>query len=145
MGHREVSIEIAGPPDDVYDIYVDATRTGEWHGGVKAVEGDARLDRVGAAHVVKYGGPYTVRARVLTAERPSLHRMDAREMAGFVNCVTTARFEPIMPGTRLTLEFDYRVVGGPIGRLFDGRLGDEMEAEGARDLGRLKALAERDG
>ena len=37
---------------------------------------------------------------------------------------------------------DYRVAGGPIGRLFDARVGDEMVATAGRDLARLKALAE---
>jgi hypothetical protein len=37
---------------------------------------------------------------------------------------------------------DYRVAGGPIGRLFDGRVGNEMVTTVGEDLARLKALAE---
>jgi hypothetical protein len=36
----------------------------------------------------------------------------------------------------------YRVAGGPIGRVVDARVGDEMAATAGRDLTRLKALAE---
>ena len=45
-------------------------------------------------------------------------------------------------GTQLGLEMDYRVAGGPIGRLFDGRVGNEMVTTVGEDLARLKALAE---
>jgi hypothetical protein len=37
---------------------------------------------------------------------------------------------------------DYRVAGGPIGRLFDARVGDEIVATAGEDLARLKALAD---
>jgi hypothetical protein len=36
----------------------------------------------------------------------------------------------------------YRVAGGPIGRVVDSRVGDEMVTTSRRDLARLKALAE---
>jgi hypothetical protein len=36
----------------------------------------------------------------------------------------------------------YRVAGGPIGRVVDSRVGDEMVTTNRRDLARLKALAE---
>jgi hypothetical protein len=45
-------------------------------------------------------------------------------------------------GTELRLDMDYRVAGGPIGRLLDARVGDEMVATAGGDLARLKALAE---
>jgi len=37
---------------------------------------------------------------------------------------------------------DYQVAGGPIGRLLDARVGNEMVATVGTDLARLKALAE---
>jgi hypothetical protein len=36
----------------------------------------------------------------------------------------------------------YRVAGGPIGRVFDSGVGNEMVTTSRRDLARLKALAE---
>jgi len=38
---------------------------------------------------------------------------------------------------------DDRMVGGPIGRLFDVRVGDGMVATQGGDVARLKALAEQ--
>ena len=55
---------------------------------------------------------------------------------------TTARFRPVEGATELRLEMDYRVAGGPIGRLFDARVGNEMVTTVGGDLARLKALAE---
>jgi hypothetical protein len=93
--------------------------------------------------VIRYGGPLTLRGTVLAAQRPSLHRIRARERAGFVTCQTTARFEPADGGTRLTLDYNYQVVGGPIGRLFDGMAGRDMKTRGPKDAAGLKDLAER--
>ena len=143
MGHRSVTIDIAAPPQRVFDIYTDFRRLPEWQGqpGLKGTEG--AFDRPGADFVIRYGGPLTLRGRVPAAQRPSLHRIRARELAGFVTCQTTARFEPADGGTRLTFDYDYQVVGGPIGRLFDGMAGRDMESRGAKDAAGLKDLAER--
>jgi uncharacterized protein YndB with AHSA1/START domain len=143
MGHRSVSIDIAAPPERVFDIYTDFRRLSEWQGqpGLKGTEG--RFDRPGAAFVIRYGGPLTLRGTVLAAQRPTLHRIRARELAGLVTCETTARFDPADGGTRLTFDYDYQVAGGPVGRLFDRMAGRDMETRGAKDAAGLKHLAER--
>jgi uncharacterized protein YndB with AHSA1/START domain len=143
MGHRSVSIDIAAPPERVFDIYTDLRRLSEWQGqpGLKGTEG--AFDRPGANFVIHYGGPLTLRGTVLAAQRPSLHRVRAREMAGLVTCQTTARFDPAEGGTRLTFDYDYQVTGGPVGRLFDGMAGSDMETRGAKDAAGLKDVAER--
>ena len=81
-------------------------------------------------------------AEVLRAEPPHLHLQRLKELLGLVTCTTTARFRPVEGATELRLEMDYRVAGGPIGRLFDARVGNEMVATVGADLARLKALAE---
>jgi uncharacterized protein YndB with AHSA1/START domain len=141
MAHRRVTIDIAAPPERAFDIYADLRRLSAWGSGVKATDG--AFDRPGADFVIRVGGPFTLRGTVLAAQRPSLHRIRAREMAGLVTCETTARFDPTDGGTRLTFDYDYRVAGGPIGRLFDGLAGGEMESRGAKDAAGLKDLAER--
>jgi uncharacterized protein YndB with AHSA1/START domain len=145
MGHRSVGIDIAAPPERVFDIYTDLRRVSEWQRqpGLKGTEG--AFDRPGADFVIRYGGPLTLRGTVLATQRPSLHRICARELAGFVTCQTTARFEPEGGGTRLTFDYDYHVVGGPIGRLFDRVAGGDMETRSAKDAAGLKELAERTG
>jgi hypothetical protein len=49
---------------------------------------------------------------------------------------------PFKMTAELRMEMDYRVAGGPIGRRFDARVGDEMVATIGGDLARLRALAE---
>jgi uncharacterized protein YndB with AHSA1/START domain len=143
MGHRSVTIDIAAPPARVFDIYTDLRRLPEWQRqpGLKGTKG--AFDRPDSNFVIHYGGPLTLRGTVLAAQRPSLHRVRAREMAGLVTCETTARFAAAGGGTRLTFDYDYQVVGGPVGRLFDGMAGGDMETRGAKDAAGLKQLAER--
>jgi hypothetical protein len=79
---------------------------------------------------------------VLQVEPPARHVQRLKELLGLVTCTTTARLRRVGGGTELRLEMDYRVAGGPIGRLFDAWVGDEMVATAGGDLARLKALAE---
>jgi hypothetical protein len=81
-------------------------------------------------------------AEVLQVEPPTRHVQRLKELLGLVTCTTTAQFRRVEGGTELRVEMDYRVAGGPIGRLFDARVGDEMVATIGGDLARLKALAE---
>ena len=142
MGQRQVSADIAAPPERVFDLYTDAQRVGEWQTGVKSVEATGSLAQVGSTWTVRYGGPFTVKGTVLEAQRPVSHRQRFSEMMGLVSCTTTARFVPAGSGTRATFDLDYRVVGGPIGRLFDGMVGGEIVGRFNKDLAGLKALAE---
>jgi uncharacterized membrane protein len=81
-------------------------------------------------------------AEVLEVGRPAHHVQRLKELLGLVTCTTTARFRQVEGGTELRLGMAYRVAGGPIGRVFDSRVGDEMVTTNRRDLARLKALAE---
>ena len=143
MGQREVSADIGAPPDRVFGLYTDAQRVGEWQTGVKSVDATGSLAEVGSKWIVKYSGPFSVKGTVLEVERPSRHRQRFSEMLGLVNCTTTARFVPTGSGTRATFEMSYVVAGGPIGRLFDGMLGDEITGRFTKDLAGLKAVVER--
>jgi hypothetical protein len=69
-------------------------------------------------------------------------RAALKELLGLVACTTTARFRQVEGGTELRLGMHYRVAGGPLGRMFDSRVGEEMVSTVRRDLTSLKALAE---
>jgi uncharacterized membrane protein len=81
-------------------------------------------------------------AEVLQVDRPARRVQRLKELLGLVTCTTTARLRPVEGATELRLEMDYRVAGGPIGRLFDTLVGNEMVTTVGEDLARLKALAE---
>src|SRR5215211_861572 len=98
-------------------------------------------ERNGRAGVI-YRWPVKMAAEWLEVERPARHVQRLRELLGLVTCTTTARFRQVEGGTELHLGMAYRVAGGPIGRVVDSRVGDEMVTTNRRDLARLKALAE---
>ena len=79
---------------------------------------------------------------VLEVKRPTRHVQRLTELLGLVTCTTTARFRQVEGGTELRLGMAYRLAGGPIGRVLEPRVGDEMVTTNRRDLARLKALAE---
>jgi uncharacterized membrane protein len=142
MAKGSFTIEIGAPPMVVYGLYVDASRFKEWQAGVKAVIASGSLDEPGTRWRTIYGWPFRVSGEVLAVESGVRHQQRAKEMLGFVTCITTARFEPARSGTRLDVDFDYRVAGGPLGRALSSKIGDEMVGNFGKDAARLKALAE---
>jgi hypothetical protein len=121
MGERQVSVRINAPPEVVFGLYTDAGRVREWLSGVREVRTAGPTDQPGGRAVMVYRWPFKMAAEVLEVERPARH---------------------VQGGTELRLGMAYRVAGGPIGRVFDSRVGDDMITTNRRDLARLKALAE---
>jgi uncharacterized protein YndB with AHSA1/START domain len=142
MGDRHVSVTINAPPEMVFGLYTNAGRAHDWLAGVREVRTDGPTDQPGGRAVFTYRWPFKMVAEVLEVERPARHVQRLKELLGLVTCTTTAQFRQVEGGTELRLAMHYRVAGGPIGRLFDARVGDEMVATLTRDLARLKALAE---
>jgi ketosteroid isomerase-like protein len=142
MGNRHVSVMIGAPPETVFGLYTDPGRTRDWQAGVRDLRVTGPPDQPGSRAVIVYRWPFKMTAEVLQVEPPARHVQRLKELLGLVTCTTTARLRRIEDGTDLRLDMDYRVAGGPIGRLFDARVGTEMVATAGRDLARLKALVE---
>jgi uncharacterized membrane protein len=142
MGERQVSVMINAPPEIVFGLYTDAGRVREWLSGARQVRTVGPTDQPGGRAVIAYRWPFKMMAEVLEVERPARHVQRLRELLGLVTCTTTARFRRVEGGTELRLGMAYRVAGGPIGRIVDSRVGDEMVTTNRRDFARLKALAE---
>jgi uncharacterized membrane protein len=142
MGERHVSVRINAPPEIVFGLYTDAGRVREWLSGVREVRTAGPTDQPCGRSVMVYRWPFKMAAEVLEVERPARHVQRLKELLGLVTCTTTARFRRVEGGTELGLGMAYRVAGGPIGRVVDSRVGDEMVTTNRRDLARLKALAE---
>jgi uncharacterized membrane protein len=143
MGNRHVSVMIGAPPETVFGLYIDPGRTRDWQAGVRDLRVVGPPDQPGSRAAIVYRWPFKMTAEVLQVEPPARHIQRLKELLGLVTCTTTARFRRVEGGTELRLDMDYRVAGGPIGRLFDARVGDEMVATIGGDLTRLKALAEK--
>jgi uncharacterized membrane protein len=142
MGDRHVSVTIGTPPEIVFGLYTDPGRARDWLSGVRDVRTTGPADRPGSRTVIAYRWPFKMTAEVLLVEPPNLHVQHLKELLGLVTCTTTAQFRRVAGATELRLEMRYRVAGGPIGRLFDARVGNEMVTTAGGDLARLKVLAE---
>jgi uncharacterized membrane protein len=142
MGERHVSVMINAPPETVFGLYTDPGRARDWLSGVREVRPAGPPDQPGSRAVIVYRWPFKMTAEVLQVEPPKLHVQRLKELLGLVTCTTTARFRRVEGATELRLEMRYRAAGGPIGRLVDARVGDEMIATAGGDLARLKELAE---
>jgi uncharacterized membrane protein len=142
MGNRHVSVMINAPPETVFGLYTDPGRARDWLSGVREVRTAGPPDQPGSQAVFVYRWPFKMTAEVLQVEPPNLHVQRLKELLGLVTCTTTARLRRVEDRTELRLDMNYRVAGGPIGRLFDARVGAEMVATAGGDLARLKALAE---
>lgn len=142
MGERQVSVMINAPPEIVFRLYTDAGQVREWLSGAREVRTVGATDQPGGRAVIVYRWPFKMVAEVLEVERPARHVQRLKELLGLVTCTTTARFRRVVGGTELCLGMAYRVAGGPIGRVFDSHVGNEMVTTNRRDLARLKTLAE---
>ncbi len=141
----ERSIEIAAPPDAVYDLVMDPSRLGEWvtvheellhaPNGVLD-EGDELSQKLKVA-----GRKFKVNWQVSTAHRPRDIEWEGRGPLG-----TKARvsydLEPRGEGTCFNYVNEYDLPGGPLGKLGAKAIERTAGKEADRTLVKLKGLLE---
>jgi uncharacterized protein YndB with AHSA1/START domain len=104
MSRYTFSVDVAAPPERVFDLWTDLDRMREWVGGVTRVSDvSGPIDQVGARYTVwfaKMASP----TEVIAVERP--HHIRTRFGNRLLRGITDARFQPTQGGTRLeeTLE-----------------------------------------
>ena len=137
------SVDIAAPPERVWDLLEDVRRLPEYSESTEEVlEAPERLTAVGQQYVQV--------GRLLGVKRASRWQVVALEpgrllgsqgsLGPGVRYTLTQRLEPLADdATRLSLEIDYTIPGGALGRLaaragVEGRAGREAQAvlEGIR-------------
>jgi len=141
----ERSIEIAAPPEAVYEVVMDPKRLGDWvsvheelvHAPDRVLEkGDELAQKLKVA-----GQAFKVSWTVAKAERPRDVEWEGRGPMG-----TKARvsydLEPRDGGTDFNYVNEYELPGGPLGKIgakaFERTAGKEAD----RTLDRLKGLLE---
>jgi Polyketide cyclase / dehydrase and lipid transport len=103
MAHYTISTLAAAPVEDVFDLWIDVQRMGEWVGGVTGVsEMSGPIDRLGTTYVVHFG-PVKSPTEVIDVERP--RRFATRFGSWVLRGTSSATFEPDDDGTRITQEF----------------------------------------
>jgi uncharacterized membrane protein len=138
------SVDIAAPPEQVWDLLEDVRRLPEYSESTDEVrDAPERLTEVGQEYVQVgrvLGVKLTSRWRV-TALEPGRLLSNEGSLAPGVRYSLTQRLEPLSENrTRLWIDIDYTVPGGALGRLAaragaESRAGREAQAvlDGIRD------------
>lgn len=145
IARAQVQLDIARPPEVVFDMLSDYDQNVRWQEGV------LRSERVGGAEPapgvkVRYvrslaGREVETEAEMLEVVRPSKLRIQStNRLFSYVGGYDLA---PSGDGTRLTYggEITTSRLLGPVGKLVAGKFQSQMEG----DLSRLKALLEAEG
>src|SRR5262245_16670964 len=103
MADYRLTVDVAAPPEPVFDLWTDLDRMGEWVGGVtKVTDRSGPMDRAGTRYTVWFG-PVKSPTEILEVERP--RRIRTRFGSWILRGETNAVFEPVDGGTRITQEF----------------------------------------
>lgn len=139
------SIEIAAPPEEVYDLIADPSRLGEWVTIHQYVDGDAPDELVKGSKMAQClklaGRKFKVKWTVVESDRPNRlvweGKGPVRSKAKVVNTLTeTAK------GTTFSYENEYSLPGGPVGNMAGPVVRRVTGKELDESLQKLKALLE---
>jgi carbon monoxide dehydrogenase subunit G len=140
------AIELAVPPETVWDTVMDPERFGEWvttHDSIEEAppgelgEGDEFTQKLRLA-----GKSFRVRWRVVEADAPRLAVWEGEGPAGSTAHVSY-RLTPDGEGTRFEYENEFALPGGVLGKAAGGLLSAAPGGrEARRTLANLKALLE---
>ena len=104
MAHYTISTHVAAPIDEVFALWTNVQRMGDWVGGVTDVtDVSGPVDRAGTTYVVHFG-PVKSPTEILEVERP--RRFATKFGSWVLRGRSSATFEPEHDGTRVTQEFD---------------------------------------
>jgi uncharacterized protein YndB with AHSA1/START domain len=99
-----ISTRVAAPPGDVFALWTNLERMGEWVGGVTGVtDVSGPVDQAGTTYVVHFG-PMKSPTEILEVERP--RRFATRFGNWLLRGRSSATFEPDGDGTRVTQTFE---------------------------------------
>jgi uncharacterized protein YndB with AHSA1/START domain len=129
-------IEMAAPPEVVWDVLTEFDRWPEWNPDVKSMSYAGRLEP-GSQFRWK-AGPGTIVSTLERVEPPRLVSWRGRTMS--INALHVWRFEPRGGGTWVRTEESF---DGLLARVFRGPLRKQLEKSLSEGLEHLKAEAER--
>lgn len=136
------SIDIAGTPDEVWDVLADLPAYGEWNPFITEASGTLAAGRRLAVTISPAAGkPMTFRPRVLVADPGRELRWLGRVLApGVLDGEHSFTLEPVAGGTRLTQAERFSGVLVPVlSRAID--VGDDFAAMNAALRDRVEATA----
>ena len=104
MARYTITTHVAAPPEQVFALWTNLERMGEWVGGVTGVSDvSGPVDQAGTTYVVHFG-PMKSPTTILEVERP---RLFATKFGNLIlRGRSSATFEPDGDGTRITQTFE---------------------------------------
>ena len=132
------TIEIASPPEKVFDTLADMRNETQWNSGVSVAElrSDEPVARGSRFHVINNKTPYDVTLE--TYERPSLLVFEG---AGKPDVTITYTLTPSAEGTSVSGELDFRPKGLLV--VLFAVLAPVIRRSVRKEFASLKALCER--
>ena len=137
------SIIINAPIESVREITDDPMRMLEWYDGIVDVKSDGIFPEVGgeAEFVYKAAGITFSLKQVVLEQEPG--KRSKSEFQGMITGITQDMFEPEGEATKYTLDFDYEMPGGGVGKVVDRLVVERMNINQLEaSLKNLKALVE---
>lgn len=139
VGHR---IEIAAPPELVWDFVADFEGWQGWNPLYVATQGDARPGGQ-VRFTVRLEGlkPQTASAKVLTVQPPELLEYAVTSLGGLLKTFRYVEIEEVSPVSCIVTNGE--IMGGPLGRVVSRALGDKV-GRGLEAINlALRTMAER--
>ncbi len=145
MGHYQETFDLDVPVQEVWDLMMDPDRLTEWLAIDEVRDVGGRLDEVGVSYilVVRLAG-FRLKGRwEITGVDPLRLREFVGTPPGCSVVKGRDRFAAVDGRTELTVELDYQVWGGPLGKVADRMFGRALVARIVRkNVAGLKRLLE---
>jgi uncharacterized protein YndB with AHSA1/START domain len=134
----EKSVEIAAPPDAVWEVLVDVDAWPEWNPDVKSASLDGAF--ANGSRFTWKSGPSTITSTIERADRPEVAGWRGTTLGA--RAIHVWRLEPTDGGTRVSTR---ESMSGLVPRLFSGSMRRKLEASLDTWLAEMAAAATRRG
>jgi carbon monoxide dehydrogenase subunit G len=145
MSRVERQIEIARPPEEVYELLMDPDRLEQWvsiHRAVKEVSDRPLREGSTLRQTLHLAGTdFDVTWTVVEGKPPSRVRWEGRGPARSV-AIAEYELEEAGGGTRFSYANEFKLPGGPLGAVAARAVSGASERETLRTLENMKALLE---
>ena len=144
MAKVKRSILINAPVEAVQEITDDPNRMPDWYVGVEEVQSDGTFPNVGG----KVDAVYKAAGITFTLQQTSIEYEPGKrgkfEFEGMITGFVSDTLESEGDATRYTMDFDYQMPGGGVGKVVDKLVVERMNTQQLeQSLENLKALVEK--
>ena len=146
MSHLASTFHVAAPPEIVFDIVADPSRSADWQTLVSEISAiSGRPGGVGSSYVGYYrvaGQRLQGRFVVTAAERPTLYQAAGTTRGGWARWTTV--INPDRGGAEVRVSIEYELPGEIVGSLFGMVTTRRLAREFETTYANLKRVAEAD-